>query len=70
MSYLTVIIQLISRPLIQNILTSLKILLIVGLATLGLLFGKGDWSNFTVVQVQSFDLMAFGTAMLMVMADS
>ena len=54
-------------PLIQNILTFLKILLIAGLATLGLLFGKGDWSNFTVVQEQSFDLMAFGTAMMMVM---
>ena len=54
-------------PQIQNILTFSKILLIVGLAALGLLFGKGDWSNFTVVQDQSFDLMAFGTAMMIVM---
>lgn len=54
-------------PRVQNFLTALKILLILGLAAAGLLFGKGNWSNFSVVQDKPFDLMVFGTAMMMVM---
>ncbi|MCP4155684.1 MAG: amino acid permease [bacterium] len=54
-------------PRIQNILTSLKILLLLGLAGAGLLLGKGSWENFSVAANKPFDLMAFGSAMMMVM---
>ena len=55
---------------VQNLLTALKIAIILGLACAGLAFGSGDWANL------SFDVsgsagrgggMALGAAMIMVM---
>jgi APA family basic amino acid/polyamine antiporter len=54
-------------PRIQNLLTALKILLIAGLATAGMLAGDGSWSNFSISAQEPFDPLAFGTAMMMVM---
>ncbi|MCP5047776.1 MAG: amino acid permease, partial [bacterium] len=55
-------------PRVQNMLTAIKILLILGLAVVGLLWGKGNWSNLSPAGVETpFSLMAFGTAMMMVM---
>ncbi|MCP4214843.1 MAG: amino acid permease [bacterium] len=54
-------------PRIQNVLTALKILLIAGLAAVGLGWGEGTPANLTVAEPAPFSLMAFGTAMMMVM---
>ena len=52
--------------LVQNILTGLKILIMLALPAAGLLFGSGDWSN-VIANGNSFSLTALGTAMIMVM---
>ena len=52
---------------VQNLLTGIKIFLITGMVSLGFLLGKGDWSNINFGSGKSFDGMAFGTAMIMVM---
>ena len=54
-------------PRVQNLLTGLKVLLIAGLGTAGMLFGSGSWSNFSVAGQEALDPTAFGTAMMMVM---
>jgi APA family basic amino acid/polyamine antiporter len=54
-------------PQVQNILTAVKVLLIAGLATAGLVFGDGGWGNLTPAPEQGFSIMSFGTAMMMVM---
>ncbi|MGD8781484.1 MAG: amino acid permease [Ignavibacteria bacterium] len=52
---------------VQNWLTLLKIILVLGLAIAGFLFGKGDWSQITFSFSGSFEGMAIGTAMMLTM---
>jgi APA family basic amino acid/polyamine antiporter len=54
---------------VQNALTALKIVIVLGLASAGMLFGGGDWVNFTVGGASSggFRWLAVGTAMMLVM---
>jgi APA family basic amino acid/polyamine antiporter len=52
---------------IQNSLTILKILIIVGLSVTGILLGGGDASFFTADQVFSFEGGGLGVAMMLVM---
>jgi APA family basic amino acid/polyamine antiporter len=52
---------------VQNLLTAVKILIIFGLAALGLIFGKGDWTHFSFATDSRFGTMALGTAMMLVM---
>jgi APA family basic amino acid/polyamine antiporter len=54
-------------PRVQNILTAVKIFLVLGLASVGLAFGGGAWANLSPTPDKSFDIMAFGTCMMMVM---
>jgi basic amino acid/polyamine antiporter, APA family len=55
-------------PRVQNLLTVVKILLIVGLASIGLFIGAGSWVNLAVpATTKPFSFMFFGTAMMMVM---
>ncbi len=54
-------------PRVQNVLTGLKILLIVGLVFAGMIFGKGSLTYLTQAADKPFNLMTFGTAMMMVM---
>jgi APA family basic amino acid/polyamine antiporter len=50
----------------QNILTSIKILLIVGLGTAGVFAGSGDWSGISFGRMYTGEV-AWGTAILLVM---
>ncbi len=52
---------------VQNLLTAVKIISILGLAVAGSLIGKGSFRNFTSAATQPFDIIGFGTAMIMVM---
>ncbi len=52
---------------VQNGLTALKIILVLGLALTGLLFGKGDWSYIEFSFNGSFEGIAVGTAMMLTM---
>lgn len=52
---------------IQNLLTGIKIFLILGLTSVGLIFGEGNWSNIYFKPESSIEGMAFGTSMMMVM---
>ncbi len=54
-------------PRVQNGLTALKILLVLGLALVGLLYGKGSWTNVVSAPARPFNLVSFGTAMMLVM---
>ncbi len=54
-------------PGVQNFLTAVKILIIVGLAFSGLIFGRGDWSNISLDISGESGNIAIGTAMIMVM---
>lgn len=51
---------------VQNVLTALKIVIVIGLASVGLAFGSGSWSNFTFNIKGPFNIMAIGTAMMLV----
>jgi len=51
---------------VQNVLTFLKVLLVVGLASLGLIFGKGDWSQIAFKTSGSIRGLAIGTSMMLV----
>lgn len=52
---------------VQNILTLLKVFLILGLTYAGLMYGQGSWSNINYSSNGNLDGFAFGTAMMMVM---
>jgi APA family basic amino acid/polyamine antiporter len=52
---------------VQNILTALKIVIVLGLASIGLIIGSGNWSNITFQTNDSFNGIAIGTAMMLVM---
>lgn len=54
-------------PRVQNLLTAIKIILIAGLSAMGLIFGSGRWVNVMPAAEQGFQIMSFGTAMMMVM---
>ena len=51
---------------VQNVLTILKVLLVLGLATLGMLMGDGDWSQISLVTNESSGRIAIGTSMILV----
>ena len=52
---------------IQNLLTVVKILIVLGLASLGIILGTGDWSNIQFHSEGVYGGMAIGTAMMLVM---
>ena len=52
---------------IQNVLTFVKIVIVLGLAGIGVFYGQGNWEHFTADISQSFSGMGFGTAMMLVM---
>lgn len=52
---------------VQNILTVLKIVIVFGLASLGLALGGGDFSKISFETSEPFKGVAFGTAMMLVM---
>ncbi len=52
---------------IQNLLTALKILIVLGLALLGIFWGKGDWTHVVAGNNGGFRWTAAGTAMMLVM---
>jgi len=51
---------------VQNVLTVLKILIVAGLASVGLIFGNGSGPSFSLAG-ESTGVMAIGTAMMLVM---
>lgn len=51
---------------VQNVLTVLKIAIVLGLAAAGLAINKGDWSNISFESSGSFEWLAIGTAMMLV----
>ena len=52
---------------VQNSLTVLKIIIVLGLASAGMIYGGGNWSNISFTTTQSFEGIAIGTAMMLVM---
>jgi len=52
---------------VQNVLTILKILILVGLTSLGLIFGNGSGPKLSLEGVETSGVMAIGTAMMLVM---
>ncbi len=52
---------------VQNLLTILKVILLVGLVSLGFIFGKGDMSNFLLGQEFTYDLGGWQTIGLSLM---
>ncbi len=52
---------------VQNLLTGIKIAIVLGLAVAGLSLGKGDWSNFSAHANDSHGAIAAGTAMMLIM---
>lgn len=52
---------------VQNVLTVVKIAVVLGLAATGLVIGKGDWSSVTFERGGSFEWFTIGTAMMLVM---
>jgi APA family basic amino acid/polyamine antiporter len=52
---------------IQNLLTVVKILIVFGLASLGMILGKGNWSNLQFQSGDAYGGLAIGTAMMLVM---
>ncbi len=52
---------------VQNLLTVLKIVIVSGLASVGLLLGEGNWSNISFGGGGSFEWTAIGTVMMLVM---
>ncbi len=52
---------------VQNILTAVKILIVLGLASAGLIYGRGDWANIYFGGGGPLNVPAVGTAMLLVM---
>jgi APA family basic amino acid/polyamine antiporter len=52
---------------VQNILTAIKVLSIIGLTTVGLAIGGGNWSHLGFQTGEPLNIMAIGTAMMFVM---
>jgi APA family basic amino acid/polyamine antiporter len=52
---------------VQNSLTVLKIIIVLGLASLGLLLGNGEWGHITFERSGTFSWLSIGTAMMLVM---
>lgn len=52
---------------VQNTLTILKIVIVLGLASVGLALGGGDFSKISFEMSEPFKGVAFGTAMMLVM---
>ncbi|MFC1725988.1 APC family permease [candidate division KSB1 bacterium] len=52
---------------VQNVLTLLKIGIILSLAIIGITAGSGNWGNITFEMNGSLDWMVFGTVMMIVM---
>ena len=52
---------------VQNLLTVVKVIIIFGLASLGIIFGQGNWIYFSSDMNSTFGGMALGTAMMLVM---
>jgi APA family basic amino acid/polyamine antiporter len=52
---------------VQNALTVVKVVFIVGLVSAGLAVGGGDFSNFTLPSTEAVGGIGFGTAMMLVM---
>lgn len=52
---------------VQNLLTILKIAIILGLASIGLVFGSGSWPTLFSEMNGTYSGMAIGTAMMLVM---
>jgi len=52
---------------VQNVLTVIKIISVLGLASLGLILGGGSWSNLTNNVNEPFTVISIGTAMMFVM---
>lgn len=52
---------------VQNLLTAVKILIVLGLASLGMILGTGDWSNLQFQSGETYSGLAIGTAMMLVM---
>jgi APA family basic amino acid/polyamine antiporter len=51
---------------VQNALTVLKFTIILGLLTLGFLWGNGSWTHFTAAKPDSTGVWALGTSLLIV----
>ncbi len=52
---------------VQNLLTAIKVLIVFGLASLGMILGTGDWSNLQFQSGEAYGGLAIGTAMMLVM---
>lgn len=52
--------------IVQNILTAVKIFIVLGLASIGLALGGGDWSYLSSGVSQPLSLWSLGTAMMLV----
>jgi len=52
---------------VQNLLSAVKILIVFGLASLGMILGEGDWSNLQFQSGEAYGGLAIGTAMMLVM---
>lgn len=52
---------------VQNLLTVVKIVIVLGLASLGMILGTGDWSNLQFHSEGAYGGLAIGTAMMLVM---
>ena len=52
---------------VQNVLTIVKVISILGLAAGGLAIGGGDWTNLGFQATEPFSIVAIGTAMMLVM---
>jgi APA family basic amino acid/polyamine antiporter len=52
--------------IVQNILTAIKIFIVMGLASVGLVLGGGDWSYLSSGVSQPLSLWSLGTAMMLV----
>ncbi len=52
---------------VQNFLTVIKILIILGLAFTGVSYGSGSWANLSYSSGEPFSIFAIGTVMMMIM---
>ncbi|UCF04503.1 MAG: amino acid permease [bacterium] len=52
---------------VQNVLTVMKVVIVLGLAASGLAMSSGGWSNITFDRDGSYEWIAIGTAMMLVM---
>ncbi len=52
---------------VQNVLTVIKVIILIGLTSAGMILGAGSWENFSARIGGSSGGLAFGTAMMLVM---